>query len=832
MANIKEIVSRANLTIDGCVNRSEGGIPIGNGVMGTLVWTSPTALKTQINRVDVYANASYSNSFNERHFDYGYGCAFLDIDFANFSADVFDNDTKQFLDIYSADAYIKGKGVDTRFFACEGIDAFVFSVDDKRENSDGVAVKVKMLRPSEVQTKSHFALSSFIVKDDIVILKQEFTEDDYYCASAVAVKVSGKPSKIRYNNESGGARPGIPGRPHIVLGKEEETEMRICLEPGSGNFDVYVASAASFSRENDPVASAVDQVVKASGLGVKALKIEQEKVWKDFWEKSYVELWGDDDASLVETHYNYFMYIMGCCSKNGNYAPNFGGLLFSTRGDFRHWGVMQWWNSIMTYYNAIPASGRHELLMPYLKWWLNMRDRCAIAARQNWNAEGIYFPETAAFDGPETLPDDIASELADLMLVRKDWSTRSQRFIDFYNKKRPHESLWNFMATEKRKDGELLKTDRGMGPFGPGTHMIGSQAGVAFTFWQYFRYSGDMDFFKEYGYPVIKGVTEFFLTFPNIKLGEDGKYHVYHTSCGEEAFDCTDSLETLSAMHGIFPVAIKAAEMLGKDADFAERVKDRFSKLAPMPTAPDKGWINAASSNMSFEKNVASVSRERGIMTTPCRDFDLCTLETKELVPEYFETGMLSIKNLIDDHGTTSRQNVYETSPIGRVYASMGWDKELGEMLVNQINCINAEEEYCYFALNGKAPRFENRLTSREGINAMNAMRLGNIAAALQLGLLQSAGGSPASEPVIRLFPTLPARWDARFALYASGGFKVEASREKGVLGQITITSQLGNTLRVRGLEGKEIRVNGVKTGTAAEFLEMPTNKGDVIVIG
>jgi hypothetical protein len=39
-------------------------------------------IRFQINRVDVYANNSYSNSFFERHNDYCGGCAYVEIDFS------------------------------------------------------------------------------------------------------------------------------------------------------------------------------------------------------------------------------------------------------------------------------------------------------------------------------------------------------------------------------------------------------------------------------------------------------------------------------------------------------------------------------------------------------------------------------------------------------------------------------------------------------------------------------------------------------------------------------------------------------------------------------
>ncbi len=48
----QKLVSRADLRIDGAVPASDEGLPVGNGVMGTCVWTTPAALKFQINRED------------------------------------------------------------------------------------------------------------------------------------------------------------------------------------------------------------------------------------------------------------------------------------------------------------------------------------------------------------------------------------------------------------------------------------------------------------------------------------------------------------------------------------------------------------------------------------------------------------------------------------------------------------------------------------------------------------------------------------------------------------------------------------------------------------
>ena len=50
----ESLVSRADLSYNTPVVRSEEGLPIGNGRTGSLVWTTPTALHFQVNHVDLF----------------------------------------------------------------------------------------------------------------------------------------------------------------------------------------------------------------------------------------------------------------------------------------------------------------------------------------------------------------------------------------------------------------------------------------------------------------------------------------------------------------------------------------------------------------------------------------------------------------------------------------------------------------------------------------------------------------------------------------------------------------------------------------------------------
>lgn len=51
----RAIASKADLIYRSPVEEPVEGQPIGNGTMGTMVWTTPDAIHFQINRSDVFA---------------------------------------------------------------------------------------------------------------------------------------------------------------------------------------------------------------------------------------------------------------------------------------------------------------------------------------------------------------------------------------------------------------------------------------------------------------------------------------------------------------------------------------------------------------------------------------------------------------------------------------------------------------------------------------------------------------------------------------------------------------------------------------------------------
>lgn len=143
----RNLVSRADLTYNKPVTRSEEGMPVGNGRMGSLVWTSPSTLKFQINRVDVFAENCATNSFPARDSDYGSGCGYVDIDFVDFGEDVFKGSSfRQHLSVYDGLMTVQGRGITARVLAWPERDVMAVEINDQRDQSTPVNIDLRMLR--------------------------------------------------------------------------------------------------------------------------------------------------------------------------------------------------------------------------------------------------------------------------------------------------------------------------------------------------------------------------------------------------------------------------------------------------------------------------------------------------------------------------------------------------------------------------------------------------------------------------------------------------------------------------------------------------------------
>lgn len=757
----KSLVSKADLSYNVPATRSEEGMPVGNGHMGSLLWTTPSALHFQINRTDVFSIGCYSNSFPIAHSDYSNGCGYVDIHVADSGDEIFSGSTfNQHLSVYDGLSTVSGNGINARVFAWNDGDVIATEMTDQRNTSSSINVDLRMLRYVvayagnkdidlmnqhivQVKTGAHTATSRLEIRDGRIILVQEFKEDKFYNASAVAIGIVERKSKASYFNEY---------------------SVRLSAEAGKGTFTILTSSASSTDPKTDVAALALKQLDTAQPKSFNELLENNRQWWSHYWSKAFIHLHSADGiADNVENNYTYLLYIMASCSR-GEYMPRFSGMLWYTNGDMCMWGSQYWWHNQGTYYNGLTAGNRPEIIDPVFSTYSKNFESFSKAAVQQWGTKGVWIPETSFFDGLEDLPDNVAKEMSDLYLAKKPWANRSKDFQDYARYKNSLNSRWNWLFMEKIEGGPLARNENTRfipkPPFSYTTHIMSSTAKISYIYWLRYAYYLDKEWLKKTAYPMIKGTAEFYRNFPNLYKGKDGKYHIRYVNNLEDydKWGGEDTPEELSAMYAMFPIAIRASEILGVDAELRPLWKEILDNLTPI-------------SNSQI----------------PAEFYELCTVgtENKDLFKK-----VLDDYNKRNPNGANEKTSVSLLSRNAVTASNLGLSDQVKYLIPNQMR-INESE-------NARSRVFRNRLSLGEGPGAIECERLGLASQALCSALLQSVPPSPGKDPVNYIFPAWPKEWDAQFTLAARDAFLISASITKGQIEFVEIYAQKGGKCSIK----------------------------------
>ena len=797
MADNRQLVARADLTYTEPVIRSEEGMPVGNGRMGTLVWTTPDVLKFQLNRVDVFSVGHDTRALVRAGSDYASGCGIVDVRFEAFGQDVFvEPHYRQHLRVYDGTVAVEGDGVAASVTTWQEGDVLAVDVTDRRPQPGPVSVDLRKLRyasqwmdgrnweltrrnESVVLTGPHSASSRLDIRDGHIVLTQQFREGAYYNASATAIGIVGRASEARYYSE---------------------TTVRLTAAPGQGTFTIFMATAASFDPDEDVAAKALAQLEAAMARGSQGLRDDNERWWSRFWSRGLVSLQSaDGEADLVERNYTYFLYLMASASR-GQYMPHFNGLVWYTNGDVRQWGSQYWGHNQGSYYNGLTPANRPELIEPVFSTYARHFDAYARAARQQWGSQGVWIPETSWFNGPEALPDAIADELQDLVLARKPWDQRSDQFRRFATNRHTFNSRWNWISHwgTRYVDGHFTAGDRGHGPFGYVTHIFCNTAKIAYLHWLHYEYHLDIEHLRTTGYPLIKGAVEFYRNHPNVRRGDDGRYHIHHTSNMESDWNSSNTIAEVAAMHALTPIAIRASQILDVDASLRPLWQEFHENLVPLPDG-----------------------------LTPATYYDLVTVARDD---EHLERLRQAFTR--KPVGPDTRLHVLSRDAVAA--ANLGLADYVQYMIPGQIRTTREACDPQGIGESGLGV-LRNRMGLREGPGCLEAQRLGNAANALHAALLQCAPPLPGGPSVLRVFPAWPRQWDAQFTLAARGALRVSSAIRNGDIAFVQIEARDAGEVRlVNPWPGQTLTLyrNAVPAEDfAGEQLSFPAAQGEFIIV-
>jgi hypothetical protein len=428
--------------------------------------------------------------------------------------------------------------------------------------------------------------------------------------------------------------------------------------------------------------------------------------------------------------------------------------------------------------------------------------------------------------------------------------------LDDAAKKNAFDSRWCWKQFDDERwiDGHHFWEARECAPYSYVLHLFASGAKIAYFHWLRYDFTQDKEWLREYGYPIIKGVAEFYRNYPNVKIGDDGKYHIhgvnnwestwgddgkYHihgVNNWESTWGASDTIEELAAMRAVTATAIRASQVLGVDEDMRGVWQEFLDNMTPLPTFTDTSdgdeqryWVNTKHSSVGR----SSTNRRA---TTPCTSYDMFTLETTD--PEMVELASNSYVPL--SNRQSGRRRIGELSKATITAATMGDVEGIKTLVPAQIRYEGLEEGYPDMSSSWARWRgpLRNRLSLMEGYQGMGGQRLGNAMEGLVLALCRATPAGPAGETVIRVFPAWPKEWDAQYSLLARGNFLVTSSIRKGVVEFVEIQSQSGGECRLRNpfADQANISVTVYKNGRKfkdmdGSLLTFETNKGDSFVI-
>ncbi len=756
------LLARAEINYAKATTSEEEGLPIGNGNMGTLVWTDPTdkaKILFQINRNDTFGqdrtHVHYDDTITSgpkvETTDNVLSLCRLGI---HIGSAIFQSQTQKTADGTVSINYVAGSGsVEVMSFVSANDDVLIAKIDDRRATAEEINFEVSMVRrPHEVNGQNVRDYSITETNGRILVV-QTVREGDFYMQYAVAISIRGNKIQIVEKNAD---------------------QIKFKTEPLGGAISFFLSTAATMYEPVEVTKKALALLYRIERQGAVSVLNEHRAWWQNFWEKgrTFVQLSSDDGvADYLEARYYLNLYQTASAAR-GNLPQLFNhGLWFSKPSGDRTWGGQYKFMNDLMIYMPLYAANYIELTDAYLGMYRRMLPDCEIAAKQRWGVKkGAYFPESLGPSGPVILSPRAAPMIHDVLMGKRSRASLPPEVIK--------ECLSEATLDWINPRFKAVRDDQ----FSWLSHLLSSGGQLAMQYYWRYKYTGDVNWLHNSAYPMMKSIVDFYHSFAT--KGADGKYHIMRTNVHESYWGVRDGIVDLAAIRTLTPKVIACSKILGVDSDKRAAWAEFVQNLNPYPPGNDPDVVRLQSPGPT--------GRGKSIPLFP---------------PGTFGAGYL-----ISSEG---RQNfdpvwVWPVHPFEDIslvkgrYSGTSEDKDNFEKML--LTYKNVPPTYWGFMW----PQYAARLgltdevrklfplyavTVQKRPNGMagswGSAESGLLAEAIQSALMQSV------EDIIVVAPAWPAEWRASFTLLASGGFLVSATLENGAPSVIQIESTFGKTCRI-----------------------------------
>lgn len=459
------------------VNDPMGGLPLGDGDLGSLLWTSEDSLHIHVNKTDLWDDSSFDDdtlcSKEEEDLTSLRHGGEISLCWNSPCLDMLYQDTYEArLSLADAAARIKSKTPfsDIQMEAMASSNAHTTVLYCKSATVEPESLIIKLSRfgsrnmwrwyqqikhdPTAGLTGTH----SFSNKNGLFITQE--LNGICFCVGLAVITDGSFESEI-INSHSAS----------ITFHKATEHQFVLyyTIALGTDTMDAYSHCQTLLNS--------------ACQIGYARLFEQHIVEWKAYWNRSFVQF----PDNYLENIYYLSLYYANCCCR-GAYPPHFTSAIWSFRHDFLPWNYYFFYN-MQHMYGPLNAAGHGELAMNYYRMRRNGLPAAYRYAKRFKNLDGAFYHD----------------------------------------------------VTDRYGRGADYDSDN-----------CTPAAQIAMAMWQYYRYTGDDDFFQEVAKPVMEGAAKLYLSL--LQKGDDGLYHLSGTTAYEGNPPCQDAITDIAAIKVFFAV--------------------------------------------------------------------------------------------------------------------------------------------------------------------------------------------------------------------------------------------------------------------------------------